>query len=595
MERLQFRGRIVYYRVLPQVRPVNGLFPESTVAGKLLIKPDSPFADYLENELRRRFDHACCSDLEHFRREKKAITRAGQIKSPGEKHEKDERHGLHDRSRYVLGWSNEAKIQALENKKHALEASIYQLATRADQLDKERASLALRRQELGALAEYRDYRELNWRPLAVEIADLREEKRALETASHVLQELTQRLTVLEGNLAHVDQELTNRRIELGVNENKREDAEKLLDDARLHGKVQREVFERLEQRRGEQHVTLQTCETRERDLRDLLTAEIDAEDKKIARLREKLIARMGEFKSANVLETDDMDVSVEAGDEYRRFLDRLLADDLPRFEQRFKQLLNENTIREIANFQSQLARERETIETRISRINASLKQIEYSPSRYIRLELQPTPDPEIRDFRAELRACTEGALTGSDEQQYSESKFLQVRSIIERLRGREGQTEHDRRWTKKVTDVRNWFLFSASERWLEDDEDFEHYTDSGGKSGGQKEKLAYTILAASLAYQFGLEQGAQKTRTFHFVVIDEAFGRGSDESARFGLELFRRMDLQLLIVTPLQKIHIIEPYVHTVGFVYNRDGNASKLQNMTIEEYRAQKAAMMRS
>ena len=37
------------------------------------------------------------------------------------------------------------------------------------------------------------------------------------------------------------------------------------------------------------------------------------------------------------------------------------ADDLPRFEARFKELLNENTIREVANFQSQLHRERETI------------------------------------------------------------------------------------------------------------------------------------------------------------------------------------------------------------------------------------------
>ena len=45
----------------------------------------------------------------------------------------------------------------------------------------------------------------------------------------------------------------------------------------------------------------------------------------------------------------------------------------------------------------------------------------------------------------------------------------QVRRIIERFRGREGTTELDRRWTRKVTDVRNWFMFSASERWREDD------------------------------------------------------------------------------------------------------------------------------
>src|SRR5699024_3629822 len=89
--------------------------------------------------------------------------------------------------------------------------------------------------------------------------------------------------------------------------------------------------------------------------------------------------------------------------------------------------------------------------------------------------------------------------------------------------------------------------------------EFEHYTDSDGKSGGQKEKLAYTILAASLAYQFGLEWAASTSRDFRFVVIDEAFGRGSDESTRYALDLFAKLGLQLLIVTPLQKVHVIEP------------------------------------
>jgi uncharacterized protein YPO0396 len=207
------------------------------------------------------------------------------------------------------------------------------------------------------------------------------------------------------------------------------------------------------------------------------------------------------------------------------------------------------------------------------------------------LESQASPDAEIRDFQQELRVCTEGAVTGSEDAQYSEAKFLQVKAIIDRFRGREGLSEQDRRWTAKVTDVRNWFLFAASERWREDDSEHEHYSDSGGKSGGQKEKLAYTILAASLAYQFGLEWGAVRSRSFRFVVIDEAFGRGSDESAQYGLRLFQQLNLQLLIVTPLQKIHIIEPFVSSVGFVHNEGGRASKLRNLTIEEYRAHKAA----
>jgi len=224
------------------------------------------------------------------------------------------------------------------------------------------------------------------------------------------------------------------------------------------------------------------------------------------------------------------------------------------------------------------------IKRRIGIINDSLVGINYNPERYIRLETQPTVNVEIREFRTALRECTTGALGGGGTDQDLEQRFLQVKRIIERFKGWEGRTDEDRQWTRRVTDVRNWFMFSASERWRADDTEHEHYTDSGGKSGGQKEKLAYTILAASLAYQFKLDHRG-KSKTFRFVVIDEAFGRGSDESTRFALDLFSKLGLQLLIVTSLQKIHIIEPHVAAVGFVAKPSGSYSRLQSLTIEEY----------
>lgn len=75
----------------------------------------------------------------------------------------------------------------------------------------------------------------------------------------------------------------------------------------------------------------------------------------------------------------------------------------------------------------------------------------------------------MRDFQQDLRACTEGTLVGSGDEAYSEAKFLQVKKIIERFRGREGSTDLDERWIRKVTDVRKWFVFSASERFIEGD------------------------------------------------------------------------------------------------------------------------------
>ena len=96
----------MYFRVRP--RRCAATLPDlhrDSLARKLAIKPDSPFYDWLERELAQRFDFACCATQEQFRRETRAITRAGQIKAPGERHEKDDRHRIDDRSRYVLGWT----------------------------------------------------------------------------------------------------------------------------------------------------------------------------------------------------------------------------------------------------------------------------------------------------------------------------------------------------------------------------------------------------------------------------------------------------------------------------------------------------------
>lgn len=593
------KGRLVYYRVRPKrLAELPDVHPESLVH-KVAIKPDSPFFNWLESEVFRRFDMACCTNQEQFRRETRAITRTGQIKARGERHEKDDRHRLDDRSRYVLGWSNEAKIAALEEKATLLETQLAGIGRIISNLQDRQKAAKFRLETLSKLDEYRDFAELDWQPSAVKIGRLKDEKERLEATSDILKMLTGQLQAAEENLHKIEGQLEQHRNVCAKTEQKASDAASLQQQTRVViDTAQPELigfFPQLESLRdeapGEYQLTVESCDNREREMRDWLQVRIDSEDRKIARLRDRIIDAMRTYSTKYDLETREVDVSVEAATDYRTMLLQLQADDLPRFEARFKELLNENTIREVANFQSQLAREQETIKERIGRINESLTRIDYNPGRYIVLEATPVIDADVRLFREELRACTEGSLTGSDDAQYSEAKFLQVRRIIERFRGREGRSELDRRWTAKVTDVRNWFSFAASERWREDNSEFEHYADSGGKSGGQKEKLAYTVLAASLAYQFGLEWGAVRSRSFRFVVIDEAFGRGSDESAQYGLQLFAQLNLQLLIVTPLQKIHVIEPFVSGVGFVHNADGQASSLRNLTIEEYRKEKEA----
>jgi uncharacterized protein YPO0396 len=456
------------------------------------------------------------------------------------------------------------------------------------------------RGSLEQLAVFENFREIDWKPLATDIAELDAERRKLEEESDALRVLEERLKELDAEIAKVAATLTDLNRDGERASLRRKDAQDDFEEcerraAAASEEARRDAFPRLIAMKTEllegKAFTVESCDQRERELRDDLQSRIDALEKQAGRLRDSVISAMQAYRQTYPLDTQEVDATLDSAPEYATMFDNLRSDDLPRFEGRFKELLNENTIREVANFQSQLHRERHDIKERIEIINGSLRALDYNPGRYVVLEAVAATDVEVRDFQAELRACTDGAIGGVEDDAYSESKFLQVKRIIERFRGREGTTDADRRWTRKVTDVRNWFTFAASERWRADDTEHEHYADTGGKSGGQKEKLAYTVLAASIAYQFGIEKDVVRPRSFRCVVIDEAFGRGSDESARYGLELFQRLRLQLLIVTPLQKIHVIEPYVAAVGFVHNEDGRRSMLRNLTIEEYRAERAA----
>jgi uncharacterized protein YPO0396 len=593
-------ARVVYYRVTEPAR--TGAQPgwgRGTLAARLDIK-EGPFAWWLERELGHRADHECVQTMAEFRRLPKAITKAGQIKEKGGRHEKDDRRRIDDRSAYVLGWTNARKVEALIRRAQAVSAQRDGVRQENAVLDQQRTAAQKRRDVLLRLDETREFADLDWESVVRQIEDLKAEREQLKAASEQLDRLAtalddvrQRISATDADRGAAENDMGGVRTSIGAAERVLSEAGEVVAEAPCEAaRVLFDGIARLLADAGQQPPSAAAACDRAESAASTVVADLTGKrGDRLARLTGNIIRAMTEFRGQYPVETCELSDDVESADGYRALHDRLVSDDLPRFTQQFKTYLNQNTIRDIAGFQSQLSKQAELIRDRIATINASLVGVDYNAGRYIRLEPIPSPHTEIRDFRAELRACTDDAVSGVETDQYSEQKFLQVSRIIERFRGREGMTEADRRWTRFVTDVRNWYTFAASERYREDDTEYEHYTDSGGKSGGQKEKLAYTILAASLAYQFKLEWGSVKSRTFRFAVIDEAFGRGSDESTRFALELFGKLGLQLLIVTPLQKIHVIEPYVAAVGFVDNQDGSSSRLQTLTIEEYRQRRAA----
>ena len=261
-------------------------------------------------------------------------------------------------------------------------------------------------------------------------------------------------------------------------------------------------------------------------------------------------------------------------------LDQLRREDLPRHEKKFKERLNDQVSQEVAVFNTELRLERRHIEERIGLLNQALAELEYHPGTYMCLEPRPVQDKEIEDFRRSLLECLDESLDQTDEA--NEARFLRIQRLVERLGDKERAS-----WRNKVIDVRNWFDFSAREIERATGETRSYYDGSSGQSGGEKAKLAFTILVAAIAYQYDIDPKGYTPGRFHFVVVDEMFSKVDDQNAKYALKLFEQFGLQLLIVAPLDaKARVTEPFVHCyLHVVKDARTNRSQLYSMTAQEY----------
>lgn len=176
-------GRIVYYRV-PQTVALHGaagdLDPDALVH-KLQIK-DGPFYDWVDKELAKRAKHRCVNTMSEFQRSDFALTRTGQIHAPGGRHEKDDRHRIDDKRNYILGWSNEDKIDALLRDGQRVQTRITTLNKARDQLSTRQSGIDSRHSALDKIGEFGSYQDIDWHALVNHIEDLVARKRSLETA-----------------------------------------------------------------------------------------------------------------------------------------------------------------------------------------------------------------------------------------------------------------------------------------------------------------------------------------------------------------------------------------------------------------------------
>ncbi len=579
------KSRLQYHRV----KESQGIAPspehKDDLYYKLEIKQNSEFKEWISFQLLNFYSYRCAYTLESAKNAKKVMTPSGLIRTGKTLHEKDDRHAINDRTRYILGWENKEKITALEVQLRDVQIEIHQMYERIEALEQERIVIEGKIETLNSLQEYVDFEEINWLSVQAHLQNIQDSLKELESENDQLEVLNRQLVEIVEELVRLRKEESATNRVIGDSEGNINRINRDLDSLKtivmgLNPDDRSKSFPEISHEASE-----------------LLIDSVHKADKALDSLRNNFTQRIEEIdhkrKKSEVLMTRIMthflkdfpekgtDLRPEMGyyPDFLAYLEKVEQEDLPHHKERFRKLLRKNIVNEISEFDNSLRAKEEEIRQRITRLNRSLSLIEFNKGSLIRLNSQSVHDSDISGFKRMLRNCIPDV--GSDNPDENELIFHEIKKLIDRF----SNPEFDR-WKQKVTDVLRWMDFSATEYDRDSGEEIERYESSSGKSGGQIVKLAYTILGAAIAYQFGLEANQITTKSFRFVVIDEVFNNLDYRNSKYAMELFRKLDLQLMIVTPADKINVVSEYIATVNIVNrNESTNQSLLAQMSYEEF----------
>ncbi len=588
--------RLDYLRVGKGAAETGDRLHEQSLVRKLKFRDRHPLAAWVRGEIGRRFDFRCCDSIEEFNDTTRlAMTENRHVKIGTDQHKKDDRTRTVDPRYFVLGWDNREKKRRIAESIRGLEAETAKIeqaiAARTRELDDLRAI----RDAAAEAMRTEDFDTIDVRRHQAEIDALEQEKQELEQSNDAVKALKQRLTKAEADQNGLNQ-LRDKSLEDKALLTKQiDDGKRLVQNARSMVAAAKEageydghatMFDAIRQSLGEPPLSAADVFDREEAWKAEAKGLAQRLREPLQQLGEKLVEAMSRFLREFKEEQTDLDASVHSLDSFFGLLEQIRQEDLPRHEKKFKERLNDRVSQEVAPFHGALRQECKHIEQKIEMLNKALSQLEYREGTeqhegtHMRLEPRPVQDREIEEFRRALRECLDESLENTSEA--NEARFLRIQTLVERLADNEKT-----RWRDKVIDVRNWYNFAAREIERESGRTRSLHEGSSGQSGGEKAKLAFTILVAAIAYQYDIDPEGRTPGRFHFVVVDEMFSKIDDQNAHYALRLFEQFGLQLLIVAPLDaKARVTESFVDSYLHVVKDDvTNRSQMYSMNAREY----------
>lgn len=404
--------------------------------------------------------------------------------------------------------------------------------------------------------------------------ELEEKEQSLQKQVKMVQE---ELDQTQGELAR----LGSRIGELsGENESRRQQLEEKLQGYVPNEALEQEVWELLKKQSGQAVINRKKAQVADLEEKE----QAQAETLRAARNRYIFAYPAGPFNGA--------ETSNEA---YEKLLEKYLTDFEPAYEEEFEKKcasiyksLRENVIATIHG--DIKAAKRHAYE-----INRLLRETNFSDSTYqIKIESAKNENGQFFDMlMAEELDSKNLDNAGIDGQiSFGEDAFYQkyeqkIKLLTDKFMPPKDEDEHlqaqKRKEMEQYADYRNYLSFSMFEQVTDEHGNVirENFVDdmAGRDSGGEGQNPKYVALLAGFAMLY--MQQSKRDSKIKLVLLDEAFSKMDQERSAVCLKYARKMDLQLIVCVPDERLQSL---IRNVDCVYGFRRFKNRISMMHIDK-----------
>jgi len=513
-----------------------------------LVWKEHPYRDWLKSHL-NKFDLKCVSGTDELDATPFSMTKEGLVHMERGRFEKKDQKRVDDRRSWSLGFSNKSRLLLLNSDK---KEAVFNLSELNAKLKKARESLnkiADKAKLWERLYSY-TWEQINAPYWQKRLDDVKADLVKLEESGGNLELAKSRWEAAKATLKEIQRNKEQLLIDQGSFKNKKEDAREQLEKYKqlAASGMTDEVRTLLTQRIGE--VTLDNAQ-RQAEFDKELDSELEKVRSSISTAENMANGIMGSFRGKDKWQqiTVDWPTGLEGLQDYLDHYSYIETEGLPELIDQFKERLNKHATQSLARIKTKLESEREDILERINTINQVLRRTEFKQGSHLKLGSKREKYPHVQDFERKIRSALSQA-TSEDH----ERRFNLLAEVVEILEKASAPGTSSNMESLRLLDPRYQLSFFAEEIDSETLDIRDVLESSSGKSGGEKESFAGTIVAASLAYV--LTPNGYDRPIYCTVFLDEAFSNTAEAVSRRVLRVFKALHIHVNLITPYKNLNL---------------------------------------